>query len=285
MKRAAIFSTLLITAACTQPAAMVELKGSQSFGKAGQGVAYYNGNSTGTQTLGMHPAPVTPVAYNAPVSMGTSQNASVGSISSSDLAPPSGAQAAAAPASNTTQPVTISSNDTAAPVNQWTKKPRADEAAMAAKETGSDEAWSAKSSESKSVTVAGAKYIWPTDSHDVISSFGAKGAGKANDGINIAAKKGDPVWAAGDGEVVYASSGLKGYGNMVLIKHAGGKTTAYAHMARMTVAKYDRIKQGDIIGYVGQTGNVKSPQLHFAMRNGNDAVDPAKYVNQAVASN
>jgi murein DD-endopeptidase MepM/ murein hydrolase activator NlpD len=104
-----------------------------------------------------------------------------------------------------------------------------------------------------------------------------------NDGVNIASVEGEPVWAAADGEVVYVGNELKGYGNMVLIKHSGSKTTSYAHLNRATVDKYDRVKQGDIIGYVGSTGNVKSSQLHFAIRDGTKPVDPKKYLSTKVA--
>ncbi len=128
-------------------------------------------------------------------------------------------------------------------------------------------------------------FMWPVSGKKVISAFGPKGGGKTNDGINIASSEGEPVWASADGEVVYVGNELQGYGNMVLIKHPGNKTTAYAHLSRAIVDKYDRVKQGDIIGYVGATGNVKEPQLHFAIRDGKDPVDPAKYLSRSVASN
>jgi murein DD-endopeptidase MepM/ murein hydrolase activator NlpD len=106
-----------------------------------------------------------------------------------------------------------------------------------------------------------------------------------NDGINIASSEGEPVWAAADGEVVYVGNELQGYGNMVLIRHDGNRSTTYAHLNRATVDKYDRVKQGDIIGYVGSTGNVKQPQLHFAVREGKNPVDPRKYLARSLASN
>ncbi len=127
-------------------------------------------------------------------------------------------------------------------------------------------------------------FMWPVNSKKVISEFGPKGKGKVNEGINIASAQGEPVWAAADGEVVYVGNELQGYGNIILIKHSGNKTTTYAHLNRYTVDKYERVKQGDIIGYVGNTGNVKEPQLHFAVRNGKDAVDPMKYLSRNVAS-
>ncbi len=128
-------------------------------------------------------------------------------------------------------------------------------------------------------------FMWPVNSKKIISAYGPKGKGKANDGINIASANGEPVWAAADGEVVYVGNELQGYGNMVLIKHSGDKSTSYAHLSKAAVDKYDRVKQGDIIGYVGNSGNVKDAQLHFAIRDGKDPVDPIKFMKSNVASN
>jgi murein DD-endopeptidase MepM/ murein hydrolase activator NlpD len=86
--------------------------------------------------------------------------------------------------------------------------------------------------------------------------------------VNIAANEGDPVWAAADGEVVYVSNAIKGYGNMILIKHTGNITTTYAHLSRTSVDKYDRVNKGNVIGYAGTTGDVKNPQLFFSVHKG-----------------
>lgn len=131
---------------------------------------------------------------------------------------------------------------------------------------------------------SGSGFIWPVSSKKVVSAFGPKGKGKVNDGINIASPNGEPIWAAADGEVVFASNELKDYGNMVLIKHSGDKTTTYAHMGRIIVDKYERVKQGDIIGYVGSTGKAKDAQLHFAVHEGKNPVDPVKFMKRNVAS-
>jgi murein DD-endopeptidase MepM/ murein hydrolase activator NlpD len=152
---------------------------------------------------------------------------------------------------------------------------------------GSEGASAAKSTapltrEAKAESAGG--FMWPVNSKKVISAYGPKGKGKANDGVNIASANGEPVWASADGEVVYVGNELGGYGNMVLIKHSGNKSTTYAHLSRATVDKYDRVKQGDIVGYVGSTGNVKEPQLHFAVRDGNTPVDPVKFMKRTVAS-
>jgi murein DD-endopeptidase MepM/ murein hydrolase activator NlpD len=124
---------------------------------------------------------------------------------------------------------------------------------------------------------------WPVSGRRILSSFGAKGGGKVNDGINIAAEKGEPVWAAADGEVVYVSNDLKDYGNMVLVKHADRKTTSYAHLNDTIVRKYQKIKRGDVIGYAGSTGNVKTSQLFFSLYNGKEAINPRKYMSSELA--
>jgi murein DD-endopeptidase MepM/ murein hydrolase activator NlpD len=108
----------------------------------------------------------------------------------------------------------------------------------------------------------------------VISGYGPKEDGLHNDGINIKAAKGDAVRAAEQGIVVYQGNQIGGYGNMVLIRHSNGYLTAYAHMAKILVHKGDKVKRGQSIGTVGSSGSVKSPQLHFEIRRGRDAIDP-----------
>ncbi|KLN61523.1 hypothetical protein WH96_07365 [Kiloniella spongiae] len=110
----------------------------------------------------------------------------------------------------------------------------------------------------------------------VISSFGAKEGGIHNDGINIAARRGTPVKAAENGVVVYAGSELKGFGQMLLIKHSDGWVTAYAHTDQLLVGRGQRVKRGQNIAKVGSTGNVSKPQLHFEIRKGSEAVNPKK---------
>jgi murein DD-endopeptidase MepM/ murein hydrolase activator NlpD len=122
------------------------------------------------------------------------------------------------------------------------------------------------------------RFIWPVAGGKVVSHFGPKAGGKANDGINISVSEGEPVWAAADGMVVYAGNQLPSYGNMIIVRHDGGWMTAYAHTRSISVKKNDYVKQGEIIGYVGMTGNVKTPQLHFALRNGKTPVDPEQYL-------
>ncbi|MER2520520.1 MAG: LysM peptidoglycan-binding domain-containing M23 family metallopeptidase [Bdellovibrionales bacterium] len=119
--------------------------------------------------------------------------------------------------------------------------------------------------------------IWPVQG-PLLSSFGPKGQGLSNDGLNISAPKGAPVVAAASGIVVYAGNEIKGFGNLVLIRHQGGLVTAYAHLDRAMVNKDTVVAQGDMIGTVGKTGNVPSPQLHFEVRSRGKPVNPEGYI-------
>lgn len=117
------------------------------------------------------------------------------------------------------------------------------------------------------------QFAWPVRG-TIISPFGPNGKGRDNDGINIAAPKGAPVKAAAAGTVAYAGNEMKGFGNLVLIRHPDGWVTAYAHLNRMVIAKDATVKAGEMIGTVGASGNVRSPQLHFEVRREGKPVDP-----------
>jgi murein DD-endopeptidase MepM/ murein hydrolase activator NlpD len=123
-------------------------------------------------------------------------------------------------------------------------------------------------------------FRWPVRGR-VIAGYGAKTSGKQNDGINVAVPEGTPVKAADDGVVTYAGNELKGYGNLVLIKHNNGYVTAYAHTSELLVKRGDTIKRGQIIAKSGQTGEVQSPQLHFEIRKGSTPVDPTQFLSGA----
>ncbi len=112
----------------------------------------------------------------------------------------------------------------------------------------------------------------------LLSSYGPKPGGLHNDGINIKAPQGAPVRAADAGVVVYAGNELKGTGNLILIRHEGDYLSAYAHLDNMLVRRGQSIKRGEAIGTVGATGAVAEPQLHFEIRKGTKAVDPAPYL-------
>lgn len=113
----------------------------------------------------------------------------------------------------------------------------------------------------------------------VISSYGPKKNGLHNDGINIKAPKGAPVRGADNGVIVYAGSELKGSGNLVLIRHDNRWMTAYAHMDKILVKRGQVIKAGQTIGTVGSSGSVDTPQLHFEVRRGTEALNPTRYMN------
>ncbi len=123
-------------------------------------------------------------------------------------------------------------------------------------------------------------FRWPVRGR-VIAGFGPKPNGLQNDGINLAVPEGTPVKAAEDGVVAYAGNELKGYGNLVLIRHSNGFVTAYANASEILVKRGDAVKRGQVIVKSGQTGNVTSPQLHFEIRKGATPVDPAQYLNGA----
>jgi murein DD-endopeptidase MepM/ murein hydrolase activator NlpD len=123
-------------------------------------------------------------------------------------------------------------------------------------------------------------FRWPARGK-VITGYGAKTNGKANDGINLAVPEGTPVKAAEDGVVAYSGNELKGYGNLVLIRHSNGYVTAYAHASELLVKRGDTIKRGQVIAKSGQSGEVGSPQLHFEIRKGSAPVDPLQFLNGA----
>ncbi|MGQ0682783.1 peptidoglycan DD-metalloendopeptidase family protein [Bradyrhizobium sp.] len=123
-------------------------------------------------------------------------------------------------------------------------------------------------------------FRWPVRGK-VITGYGAKTNGKANDGINLAVPEGTPVKAAEDGIVAYSGNELKGYGNLILVRHSNGYVTAYAHASELLVKRGDTIKRGQIIAKSGQSGEVSSPQLHFEIRKGSSPVDPLQFLNGA----
>jgi murein DD-endopeptidase MepM/ murein hydrolase activator NlpD len=123
-------------------------------------------------------------------------------------------------------------------------------------------------------------FRWPVRGK-VITSYGAKTNGKSNDGINLAVPEGTPVKAAEDGVVAYSGNELKGYGNLILVRHSNGYVTAYAHASELLVKRGDTIKRGQVIAKSGQSGEVASPQLHFEIRKGSNPVDPLQFLNGA----
>jgi murein DD-endopeptidase MepM/ murein hydrolase activator NlpD len=117
------------------------------------------------------------------------------------------------------------------------------------------------------------EFRWPARGR-IIQGFKAGG----NDGINISVPAGTSVRAAEAGVVVYSGDGLKGYGNLVLIKHPNGFVTAYGNNGELDVKRGDQVKRGQVIAKSGDTGNVNAPQLHFELRKGSTPVDPTNYL-------
>jgi murein DD-endopeptidase MepM/ murein hydrolase activator NlpD len=117
------------------------------------------------------------------------------------------------------------------------------------------------------------EFRWPARGR-IIEGFKAGG----NDGINISVPAGTSVRAAENGVVVYSGDGLKGYGNLVLIKHPNGFVSAYANNGELDVKRGETVKRGQIIAKSGDSGNVNAPQLHFELRKGSTPVDPTNYL-------
>lgn len=127
---------------------------------------------------------------------------------------------------------------------------------------------------------ASSGFVWPVKGQ-VISQFGPKAGGEYNDGINIAAREGEPIVAAADGEVVYSGNELRGYGNMVIVRHPGNIMTAYAHASRILVNKGDRVHQGTAVALVGKSGGLEKAQLHFGIRKDKEPVNPMEYLSES----
>ena len=119
------------------------------------------------------------------------------------------------------------------------------------------------------------KFIWPVKGK-LLSKYGKSKEGFYNDGINIDSKKGTKVMSSQAGKVIYCGNEIPGYGNLILIKHSKNWITAYAHLNEVFTEKGKKVSKGEIIGSVGNTGNVRSPQLHFEIRKGKESVNPLK---------
>jgi murein DD-endopeptidase MepM/ murein hydrolase activator NlpD len=130
--------------------------------------------------------------------------------------------------------------------------------------------------------MSGNSFRWPVQGR-IISEFGTKPDGGHNDGINVAVPIGTSVKAAENGVVAYAGDELKGYGNLVLIRHSNNWVSAYAHNDEILVKRGDQVRRGQVIAKAGRTGQVNQPQLHFELRKGSRPVDPTKYMTHATA--
>lgn len=194
------------------------------------------------------------------------------------------AQAAAAPATLAPGPAPLGTTKSAAlaPVQtaQALPEPQQKARMVAPVETPAAAAPEPAPAQAAEATGALPGFRWPARGR-VVTAYGAKTNGKANDGINLAVPEGTPVKAAEDGVVAYAGNELKGYGNLVLVRHSNGYVTAYAHASELMVKRGETIKRGQTIAKSGQSGEVGSPQLHFEIRKGSSPVDPLKFLNGA----
>lgn len=140
---------------------------------------------------------------------------------------------------------------------------------------------SAAPTEAEIVASGKGRFAWPLRG-SIISEFGAKSTGQRNDGLDISAPQGTPVLSAADGKVAYAGNQVPSYGNLVLIRHADGWVTAYAHLSSINVKMQQDVRQGEQLGAVGATGGANEPKLHFEMRYAPTVKDKAKPVDPAL---
>jgi murein DD-endopeptidase MepM/ murein hydrolase activator NlpD len=186
------------------------------------------------------------------------------------------APVAAAPVAGTLQPVAAAP----APATRMAAAAPVQSARLAQATANVEEKPAEAPAKAAEATGALPTFRWPVRGK-VVTSYGAKTNGKSNDGINLAVPEGTPVKAAEDGVVAYSGNELKGYGNLVLVRHSNGYVTAYAHASELLVKRGDTIKRGQVIAKSGQSGEVASPQLHFEIRKGSSPVDPLQFLNGA----
>ena len=135
-----------------------------------------------------------------------------------------------------------------------------------------------------SVAPVKSDWQWPVVGK-LTEHYGDKQNGIVSEGITIAATEGEPIRAAQAGEVIFVGQNLNDYGNMVILRHADGTMSSYAHARNLVVAKGDQLHKGSVLGYVGHTGDAKTSELHFAMRVDDRTIDPLTKLPQLVAAN
>lgn len=125
--------------------------------------------------------------------------------------------------------------------------------------------------DTKPIQIYRGRFVWPVEGK-VLSLFGVRN-GRKHDGIDISAQDGTPIKAAAAGKVVFAGT-MRGYGNLILLRHKDNLFTAYSHNSVNKVRKGQMVKQGDVIGKVGHTGRATGSHLHFEIRHGQTARNP-----------
>ena len=120
-------------------------------------------------------------------------------------------------------------------------------------------------------------FAWPVDGR-LLSSFGSKGGGKVNDGLNIGVPQGTPIRASADGVVAYSGDEIGVFGGLILINHGSGWVTAYGHADQLNVTRGQKVRAGEVIGLAGDSGYVSEPQLHFEIRKNRKPVNPVNHL-------
>jgi len=223
-----------------------------------------------------------PPAYSAPSTSAPSTSAPAGATAQTPAPTPGvvtlGAQVPPIGGGSTPQrPTMINGTGLSGPGND---QPRSEPERVARAETNTATDAVSPANPQTSRAVAGfSKLRWPV-AGKVIAGFGPRPDGTHNDGVNLAAPMGTDVHAAESGVVAYAGDELKGYGNLVLIRHDNGWVTAYAHADELLVKRGDQIKRGQVVAKAGRTGQVDQPQVHFELRQGQKPVDPTPFMER-----
>jgi len=171
----------------------------------------------------------------------------------------------------------------AAKANEALGKPEANGIAASSETTGPSKRVASVDQLPTPDPMSGNSFRWPVKGR-VISGFGTKPGGGHNDGIDVAVPQGTSVKAAENGVVAYSGNELKGYGNLVLIRHANNWVSAYANNEELLVKRGDKVRRGQIIAKAGATGAVSQPQVHFELRKGSRPVAPTKHMNDQAAN-
>ncbi len=253
----------LLVCSCTQDQAPIEDRGRQYYGREHEGSIGSYRNETYSEN-----SPRYKSGYTHPV-----EPATVPSVGVSELPPANGAAAV-----NGDSHITVTDSTSDASPFSAPSKPLEQSSSPLTSQDKAISSSPAMGNEAAAPLTAkdGITLIWPVNGRKIIARF----KGVENDGINISMSEGEPIVAAASGTVVYSGNDMKDYGNMVILRHDNGWLTAYANASKIVSKKGDYVKQGDIIAYVGSSGGVKTPQLHFALRKGKTPVDPEKYLPQ-----
>jgi murein DD-endopeptidase MepM/ murein hydrolase activator NlpD len=168
-------------------------------------------------------------------------------------------------------------NDLSAPyrlyAGQPLQVPRGGAYRTAVVELGDDEPSTVRLATGAPPPLKGSDFLWPVNGK-VVGKYGPIDQWRRRDGIDIAARRGAPVLAAQDGIVAYAGDGIRGYGQMILLRHDQGYITTYAYNATLLVEVGDVVRRGQVIARVGDTGDATQTMLHFELRQGRKPIDP-----------